>query len=116
MKRTVTSGSPADDGRHLADERLLPLRERRQANRLDVVGEADRSLELEKRQIIVESGTGELRMDADLANLEDFTLSRIGQSQVEVSESGRVLIRTESDGKTKGLVENFKLRNDKFTS
>lgn len=80
----------------MADEALGALRVRRQANRLDVVGEAHGSLEFEQRQVVVESRARELRVNADLADLEDLALSRICGSQVEIAEAGRVLRRSKS--------------------
>lgn len=73
-------------------------------------------LELEERQVIVEPGAGELRVDADLADPEDLALSRIGLSQVEVSEAGRVLVSLESNGETKCLAQLVMVRNYELTS
>ena len=93
---TVVSCSPSDDGRHLADKFLAPLRIGRQADGLDVVAKADGPLQPEEGQVVVETRPGELRMNADLADLKDVALAGIRAAQVVLAETGRVLVRPES--------------------
>lgn len=93
---TVVSRSPSDDRGYLTHETFRPLHVGRQTNGLDVIAEADGSLQFEESQIVVETRTGELRMNSDFADLENLALARIGCPKVVFAETGRVLRRPES--------------------